>query len=255
MQSCSNKILKDIGRIHTYEEFLQTYNMAKKVGFKNISVDVMLGLPNQSLDDLQDTIQKVSKLNPKHISVYSLIVEDKTKLKDRVDNKEIKLPNEDIERKMYWNTKTELEKSGYIHYEISNFAKKRYESKHNLDCWEQKEYIGIGVAAHSYIDNIRYSNTESIEEYIEKNLKIIKQINEEQTKDSKMKEYILLGLRKIDGIKISDFKNKYIQNPLYIYRETLSKLVGEQLIEIDNDNIKLTNRGIDLANLVWREFV
>ena len=155
---------------------------------------------------------------------------------------------------MYWTVKKKLEEAGYVHYEISNFAKLGNESKHNLSCWNQEEYLGFGLAAHSYVDNIRYSNTIDFEEYFDfpENSKIIQ---EKQTQEDKQKEFMLLGLRKIEGIKISDFKNKFIDNPIYLYRESLNKLVTQGLIEIDIDSIKLTNRGIDLANLVWEEFV
>ena len=160
---------------------------------------------------------------------------------------------------MYWKVKEELENGEYVHYEISNFAKKGYESKHNLSCWNQEEYIGFGLAAHSYIDNKRYSNTEKLEEYIvgvDAHIDPkITTIHEIQTKEDKMKEYMLLGLRKIEGVRISDFKNKFIDNPIYLYRESLNKLVIQELVDIDIDNIKLTNKGIDLANLVWEEFV
>ena len=157
------------------------------------------------------------------------------------------------------NVKNTLELNGYKHYEISNFAKKGYESKHNMNCWNQMEYVGIGAAAHSYRDITRYSNTEDIKEYIknvqkgefEKNI-IIHEIQKEE--DSK-KEFMLLGLRKIDGIKISEFKNKFGDNPIYLYRNELKKLSDEKLIIIQDDNIRLSNKGIDLANLVWEEFV
>lgn len=167
------------------------------------------------------------------------------------------MPSEEIERKMYWKVKKELEKQGYIHYEISNFAKQGYESKHNMSCWNQEEYIGFGLAAHSYINNTRFSNTEKLEEYINVGTDDpqTRTIHEIQDKEAKMKEYMLLGLRKIEGVKISEFKNKFVDNPIYLYREILNKLVTEELIEIDIDNIKLTNKGIDLANLVWEEFV
>lgn len=169
------------------------------------------------------------------------------------------MPPEEIERKMYWTVKKELEKNGYIHYEVSNYAKQGYESKHNLSCWNQEEYIGFGLAAHSYINNTRYSNTKDLETYIVgvnvSSDPQIKTIHEVQSKEDKMKEYMLLGLRKIEGVKISEFKNKFVDNPIYLYREILNKLACEELIEIDIDNIKLTNKGIDLANLVWEEFV
>lgn len=257
LQSTDNNLLKQIGRIHTYEQFLDTYKLAKEVGFKNINVDLMLALPNQTIDILKDSLSKVIKLNLEHISVYSLILEEGTLLHKLVKNKKLTLPDEDTERNMYWLVKKELEENGYKHYEISNFAKSGYASKHNLNCWNQEEYIGFGLAAHSYINNTRYSNTENLQEYLnafEKNTNIVT-IHEKQETEDKQKEYMMLGLRKIDGIKISDFKNKFVQNPLYLFRKELNNLVSEELIEIDGDSIKLTNKGLDLANVVFSEFV
>ena len=259
LQTANDELLKQIGRIHNYEQFLETYKMAKKVGFKNINVDLMLGLPNQRIIDLKESLENVLKLAPKHISVYSLIVEDGTPIANKIENGKLKLPDEELERNMYWYVKNTLELNGYKHYEISNFAKKGYESKHNINCWNQMEYVGIGTAAHSYRDITRYSNTEDIKEYInnvqkgefEKN-RIIHEIQKEE--DSK-KEFMLLGLRKIDGLKISEFKNKFGDNPIYLYRNELKKLSDEKLIIIQDDNIRLSNKGIDLANLVWEEFV
>lgn len=259
LQSTHDRLLKELGRIHTYEDFLNTYNLARSVGFKNINVDLMLGLPNQSLQDLEESLKEIIKLNPEHISVYSLIIEEGTLFYKKLEMNEIVLPDDELERKMYWGTKKKLENAGYVHYEISNFAKPGFESKHNLSCWNQEEYIGIGVAAHSYTNDVRYSNIDSIEEYI-KNYEEDNEtdnfvFHEKQTKISKMKEFMMLELRKIQGIRIQDFKNKFGENPIYLYRKELEKLVNEELLEIDGDIIKLTNKGIDLANLVWEEFV
>ena len=254
LQSTDDDILRKIGRIHKYDDFLQTYNMAREVGFKNINVDLMLALPGQTVPKLKQGLKQIIALKPEHISLYSLILEEGTVLNKKVQNKEIELPDEDDERKMYWETKRILEEAGYIHYEISNFAKKGYESKHNLSCWNQEEYLGFGIAAHSYFNGERYSNTEDFDKYFE-HPEDSKIIHEKQTQEDKQREFMLLGLRKIEGVKISDFKNKFIDNPIYLYRESLSKLVTQGLIEIDIDSIKLTNRGIDLANLVWEEFV
>lgn len=258
LQSVDDKLLKTIGRIHSFSDFLETYRMAKEVGFTNINVDLMIGLPTQNLSDVKIAIEKTVKLSPNHISVYSLIVEEGTPIEEKINKKELFLPSEVLERKMYWTVKEELEKNGYIHYEISNFAKSGYESKHNSACWNQEEYIGFGLAAHSYINNTRYSNTEDIEEYIE-NIRYdkgdYKTIHEMQSREDKMKEYMLLALRKIEGVRISEFKKRFVDNPVYLYREELNKLVTQELIEIEDDNIKLTNKGIDLANLVWEEFV
>ena len=165
----------------------------------------------------------------------------------------LSLTNEVIERQMYWSADRILRQRGFKHYEISNYAKEGYESQHNLDCWKQKEYLGFGVAAHSYINKKRYSNVNSIEKYIKEQTNYT--VNEEQDKQAEMKEYMLLGLRKIEGIKISKFKEKFVENPIYIFKQELDKLVKEELIQVDNDNIKLTNKGIDLANLAWEEFV
>lgn len=259
LQSTNNRILKQIGRIHTYEQFLETYKLAKEAGFTNINVDLMLALPNQTLEDIQESVENVIKLKPTHISVYSLILEDGTALKKKVDDNVLTLPDDELERKMYWSVKNILERSGYIHYEISNFAKAGYESRHNKDCWEQKEYIGIGLAAHSYLNRTRFSNICNLQDYInnikngefEKNITI----HERQTIEDAKKEYMLLGLRKIEGVDIQEFKNRYIDNPIYVFHKELEKLVNEELVEIDLNKIRLTKKGLDLANLVWEEFV
>ena len=254
VQATNSDLLKIVGRIHSYSSFVNGYNLARSIGFKNINVDLMIGLPVQRLDDVEKDLERILSLKPEHISVYSLIVEEGTKIEEKLKKDELYLPSEEEERKMYWTVKKELENNGYIHYEISNFAKPGYESKHNVACWNQEEYIGFGLGAHSYFDNKRYSNTIDFEEYFDwpENSKII---HEKQNKNDKMKEYILLGLRKLEGVKISEFKNKFVDNPIYLYRQELNKLIKEDLLKIDNDNIKLTNKGIDLANLVWEEFI
>jgi oxygen-independent coproporphyrinogen-3 oxidase len=259
LQATNNKILKQIGRIHTYEEFLNTYNLARNVGFKNINIDLMIGLPNQTLNNIDESLENIINLNPEHISVYSLILEEGTTMQKLAEENKLNLPSDELERKMYWKTKNTLEQNGYIHYEISNFAKRGFESKHNYNCWCQEEYLGFGLAAHSYIENKRYCNTNDIETYI-KNIENSEfesniEICEIQTLEDKKKEYMLLGLRKIEGVNIQKFKNKFTDNPIYLYRKELEKLVQEDLIEIDLNNIKLTNKGLDLANLVWEEFV
>lgn len=259
LQSTKNNILKKIGRIHTYQEFLEIYKLARETGFKNINIDLMIGIPGQKIGDLKNTLQDIIKLEPEHISVYSLIIEENTPIEKMLENGEIKLPDEDLERNMYWYVKNTLELNGYNHYEISNFAKLGKESRHNLNCWNQEEYIGFGVAAHSYLNGIRFSNTINVEEYIqhiennrkEENI----QIEESQSLEDKKNEFMMLGFRKIQGVDIARFKEKFIDNPIFLYREKLNKLVEEGLIEVDLNHIKLTNKGIDLANLVFEEFV
>ena len=259
LQSTQNKILKNIGRIHTYEEFIITYAHAREAKFKNINVDLMINLPGQTLEDVKDSIKRIINLKPEHISVYSLIVEDNTPIKTLLEMHCLELASDEVERQMYWYVKETLEKHKYHQYEISNFAKEGHESKHNMDCWNQKEYIGVGLNASSFLDNKRYSNISALEQYItnieqnemNKNLILEETLNEE----SKMNEYMMLGLRKIAGVNIQEFKNTFNVNPIVRFCKPLEKLTKEGLVQIDENSIKLTNKGIDLANLVWEEFV
>ena len=258
VQSNSNTLLNDIGRIHSYEEFLSTYNLAREIGFNNINLDFIIGLPNQKDEDIDNLIKEIKRLSPEHISIYSLMIEENTKMYKDYRKNIINLPSEDIERQIYWKIKRNLENDGYLHYEISNFAKYGYESKHNLACWNQEEYIGFGVAAHSYTDGARYSNIANIDEYIDnfKNNKDIDNIifHEKQNNEMKMKEYMFLGFRKIKGVNIDQFYNKFKEDVFDVFSKELSKLIKIGLIEINDNYIKLTNRGLDLANLVFEEF-
>ena len=286
LQSTDEAILKEIGRIHNYNQFLDTYKWAGEAGFENINVDLMLGLPGQDIEILKNSLENVVNLKPepKHISVYSLIVEENTKIEQRIGSGELSLPDDEEERRQYHYMKNFLELNGYKHYEISNFAKPGFESKHNMNCWEQKQYVGFGVAAHSYLNGVRYANTTDLKEYLNvdkskknrnvesmenkiknenkigkenekvgfKNVRIIEEI---QNKLDMEKEFMMLGLRKLDGISISKFEQKFGENPIYLFRNELQKLVEEDLLEVDLDDIKLTSKGLDLANLVWEEFV
>ena len=259
LQSTKNKLLKEIGRVHNFEQFKQAYNNIKIAGFKNINIDLMIALPNQTLEDVEESLTEIMSLNPSHISVYSLILEDETKSFKEVKKGNLKLPDDELERKMYWNVKKSLEKNGFMQYEISNFSKPEKESKHNLNCWNQDEYLGIGVSAHSFFNNIRFSNTINLNDYIKniQNDKYTKNqtIHEILSLDERKKEFMILGLRKIKGIEIKKFKEKFGENPIYIFRNQINKLVNENLIEIDGDFIRLTNKGLDLANIVWEEFI
>ena len=272
LQCVQDRLLKIIGRIHNFEQFLETFKMAREVGFKNINVDLMIGLPEQNIEDIKQSIEKILELNPEHISVYSLIVEEGTKISKKIEEAFYQLPDEELERMEYSYVKNKLELAGYNHYEISNFAKEGFFSKHNLNCWKQEEYLGFGIAAHSYYDNIRFSNTIDLNKYlnakskdfeeanIENMIKLVKinslkEIHEVQSELDKKREYMLLGLRTLKGVSITEFKQKFIENPIYLFRKELEKLVNEELIEIDLDYIKLTRKGLDLANLVWEEFV
>ena len=259
MQSTNDKLLKQLGRVHDFEDFLETLRLANTIGFSNISADCMIGLPNQTIYDVEETLNVLINLRLTHISVYSLIVEPNTPLEKKINSGELKLPDEEIERYMYWFAKRKLEENGYLHYEISNFAKPLFRSKHNLDCWNQKEYKGFGVSASSYENEIRYTNISSIEKYVEnvQNGQFKKNyiVEEKQDRETMMKEYMLLGLRKITGVSINQFRKKVGTIPIFKYNKEITKLTNEGLIESNGINIRLTKKGLDLANLVWEEFV
>ena len=259
LQSANDKILKKIGRIHDYKQFEETFFYARKCGFKNINVDLMIGLPTQTIEDVKQTLEKIIQKNPEHISVYSLIIEEGTIIEKLINENKLQLPDEETERIMYWTVVNELKENGYNQYEISNFSKKTHESKHNTNCWKQKQYIGLGTSAHSYLNKKRYSNTNNIEEYIkniqENNISKNITIHEKQTEESTMNEYMLLGLRMIQGININEFKQKFKTDPTIKYKKILEKLQKENLIQITKTSIKLTKQGIDCGNIVWEEFI
>lgn len=259
LQSTNDKLLKQLGRVHDFEDFLETLRLANTIGFSNISADCMIGLPNQTIYDVEETLNVLINLRLTHISVYSLIVEPNTPLEKKINSGELKLPDEEIERYMYWFAKRKLEENGYLHYEISNFAKPLFRSKHNLDCWNQKEYKGFGVSASSYENGIRYTNISNIEKYVEnvQNGQFKKNyiVEEKQDRETMMKEYMLLGLRKITGVSINQFRKKFGTIPIFKYNKEITKLTNEGLIESNGINIRLTKKGLDLANLVWKEFV
>lgn len=252
LQSTQNRLLEMLGRIHQYEDFSKVYKQARECGFDNINVDLMLGLPTQRVEELKQSLKEVISLNPEHISLYSLILEEGTELEKLVSQKKLEMIPEELERQMYWETKKILEQNGYCHYEISNFAKPNFQSRHNLDCWNQEEYIGFGVSAHSYVDKKRFSNVDTVEEYLKKRPQIFQ---EQQTFEGQAKEYMMLGLRKIQGISISKFEQKFQIHPLFYFRFEISKLEEKGLLEVDLDEIRLTKKGLDLANLVFEEFV
>lgn len=229
------------------------------MGFENINSDLIIGIPNQTIYDVENALNTVIRLKIPHISVYSLIVEDGTKIEKMLKKGELKPVDDEIERYMYWFAKRKLEESRYVHYEISNFAKAGYYCRHNVDCWDQKEYLGFGVAASSYFNNERYTNIDCIEKYIEniknKEFDKNKKIEEIQNLKTQMNEYMMLGLRKIKGVDTKDFERKFKKDPFVVYKDQISKLLSEKLINVDLNKIWLSKKGLDFANIVWEEFV
>ena len=270
-------------------QFLESYDLARKAGFRNINVDLMSALPGQTLKSWQDTLQKVTALRPEHISAYSLIIEEGTPFYERfAEDERIReegghprlLPEEDVERQMYELTETFLHTKGYERYEISNYAKPGYECRHNCGYWTRKDYLGLGLGASSLVEHQRFQNTSELKTYLEQEYspqcegqheRIAETIQlQEETgltqtghhihietldKKSEMEEFMFLGLRLMAGISRQQFEKKFQVTLNSVYGEVLRKLKGEQLIEEVAGYVRLTEHGIDVSNYVLAEFL
>lgn len=257
VQSIEDDILKDIGRVHDMDDFLNTYNLLKEVGFSNINTDIMFNLPNQSIENVLDTLNKMISLNILHISFYSLSIEEGTNFYKRYNEGKLNISDEDVERKMYHKGIELLEKNDIYQYEISNFAKKDYECKHNLYYWKLKPYLGLGISAHSNMFSKRWGNTKNYIEYKESilNDKFPVDYTEDIDIETEMIEYIILGLRLNEGISKSEFKEKYGLDLEERFKDALIKNEKYNLIKNKKDKFYLTKKGLDLSNRVFSEFI
>lgn len=257
LQSTKDDILKEIGRIHNYEEFKNNYFLARDMGFDNINIDLMFGLPNQSSEDFKESLERIVKLDPEHISAYSLIIEEETHFYDLYNQDKLNLPNEDQERDMYLSAKKILSKHGYHQYEISNYAKEEKECFHNKIYWKCNEYLGLGVSASSFVNEKRIKNIDDIEDYIKKinkNEEIVETIHINNTEDD-MEEFIFMGLRMTEGIKLSEFEKRFNRNIHNVYGEVIKKNIKKELLACDSGKLYLTSRGIELSNYVMSDFI
>lgn len=257
LQVTQDHHLKYIGRIHTYEQFEKNYKDAIEVGINNINVDLMYSLPNQSFDEWKETLNKIINLNPSHISAYSLILEEGTKFYDMYLNKEFELNDEEVDINIYNYTIDTLYKNGYHQYEISNYAKEGYECKHNIVYWKCDNYLGLGPGASGYINNYRYSNICDIKGY-NKCLEYDKRPIEEKnilSKKDEMEEFIFMGLRMNKGINLDEFYKRFNIDFKHRYNDILGKLKNLNLIIEQNNNIILTQRGREISNTVFVEFI
>ena len=242
LQSVRNEELKVLGRIHTFEDFLHTYEMARREGFGNINIDLMSGIPFQTLDGWKESLEKVAGLGPEHISAYSLIIEEGTPFYERYRDArhEEELPDEETERQMYHYTREILGAYGYRRYEISNYAKEGFECRHNLGYWNRTEYLGIGTGAASLIGSRRWSEGEEPEEL---------------SRENQMEEYMFLGLRKMEGVTKSGFLKEFGCTMESKYSRVLKRMYAEGLMEEAGDYVRLTDQGIDISNYVMSEFL
>lgn len=304
LQSANDRELKALGRIHNYKQFLQTYEDARTAGFTNINIDLMSALPGQTLASYEDTLQKVLALKPEHISAYSLIIEAGTPFYERYGeeascdltaevNKDLQseqaasiylpLPDEDTERRMYHRTNTLLQKAGYARYEISNFAKKGYECRHNLTYWTGIDYIGFGIGAASYFQGTRYKNTVDIRRYEEALVQKPSEADgtvlqdgtvrlecrcsfmpgavswheeiQQLSVEEKMEEFMFLGLRLKKGVSERDFYDKFGKTIEDVYPDVLNRLMEEGVLLRKNGRVYLSKKGTDVANYAMAQFL
>ena len=261
LQSAHNNDLKELGRIHTFEEFAENYKLAREVGFDNINVDLMSGLINQSFEKFVDTLNQVANLNPEHISVYSLIIEEGTPLYDyvqKMDENGIDVrPSEDVDREIYRATKQILAGFGYDRYEISNYAKAGFECKHNVGYWTGASYIGFGIGAASYINYgdkaIRYKNTESLKEYLDDFT--VKKDMDSLNVDDMMSEYMILGFRMCKGISKRYFFEKFNVSLEDKYGKVIDKYLSDGFLIEKEDRVFLSEKGIDVSNYILCDFM
>lgn len=260
LQSVNNEELKMLGRIHTYEEFLESYWLARECGFENINIDLISAIPKQTLKSWEETLTKVIQLDPEHISAYSLIIEEGTpfaKIYGEGCAGEKELPSEEEEREIYQRTEVLLGEAGYHRYEISNYAKDGKECRHNLGYWERKEYLGIGLGASSLINNMRFHNIEDLTSYIQnsESLEKIQCERETLSETEQMEEFIFLGFRKMQGISENEFAEIFGQSIQACYGANIERLKQEGLLLEENGFLKLTKQGIDISNYVFAELL
>ena len=244
LQSTDAEELKKLGRIHTWEKFLESFELARKAGFSNINVDLMSALPGQTVESWEKTLKQVIALNPEHVSAYSLIIEEGTPFYEKYEDHPELLPPEEEERQMYHDTKKILHEHGYERYEISNYARAGYACRHNLGYWERREYKGFGLGSASLLENRRYTNTCELKQYLQGR---IRGTEEELSEQDIREETFFLGLRKMEGIDPGPYRAHY--------EKLLEKLQMQQLLEEKNGRISLTEYGIDISNYVLAQFL
>ena len=252
VQSFNDNELEAVGRIHRSKSAYDTVVSLHNEGFSNISIDLMESLPYQTAHSFKHSLEVAMSLPISHISVYSLIIEDGTPIKEKYDNGIYALPDEDSDRDLYKYTGEYLKQNGFSRYEISNYAKAGFESKHNLKYWNCDEYIGIGLGAHSYIDGVRSYNTSVLDEYISGITTVDENI---LTKNDKMGEFMMLGLRKAEGVDKNEFYRRFDVYPDEIWKSQLDKFIALKLMKEENGGYSLTQRGIDISNSIMCEFL
>ena len=257
VQSFDQELLKKIGRTHSNEHVYNTIELAKEIGFTNISIDLMYGLPGQTMEQWKDTLNKAMALNLPHYSAYSLIVEPKTIFYIQYAKGKLALPSEDLEAEMYDVLMKTMEAHNKMQYEISNFSEPGYESIHNKIYWDNEECAGFGAGAHGYLQGIRYSNHGPIKKYIETVQSGTRPIVHYHTvtAEERLEEQMFLGLREVEGVPHHDFEYKFNHSIQEIYAKQIEKLVKEGLLDVDKNGVRLTRKGRFVGNEVFQQFL
>ena len=262
LQSASDAELRELGRIHTYEDFLRSYDLIRKKGFSNVNIDLMAALPGQTLKSYEQTLRRVLTLKPEHISAYSLIIEEGTPFYEKYEADELlrekgekpqMLPSEETERLMYERTKELLLAHGYERYEISNYARRGYACRHNIGYWRRENYLGFGLGSASLLENERFHNTTDLTDYLGGDYLAYEQ--EKLDKKSQMEEFMFLGLRMTEGISTECFRQTFGLTVELVYGPVLEQQIADQLLRKEDGRIFLTERGLDVSNYVMAQFL
>ena len=257
VQAWQNRLLKELGRIHTIEGFLENYQAVREAGFENVNVDLMFALPHQTMADWQETVKNITALRPEHISAYSLIIEEGTPFFDRYEKGLLEPASEELDREMYHWAVDYLAEMGYEQYEISNFAKKGRQSRHNRIYWQAEEYLGMGLGSHSYMEGTRFHNRYDLQGYIaaKGDVSLSKEEVEVITETDALAEFMFLGLRLTEGVSFDRFRTRFGRELYEIYGTQVRELTDVGLLAEDATGIRLTRRGIDVSNVVFEKFL
>lgn len=272
LQSTNDMELKTLGRIHSYEDFFNTYTWCREAGFQNINVDLMAALPYQTVESYTTGLRKIIRLAPEHISAYSLILEEGTPFYQKYNSGCYPLPDEEQERLMYRETEQILSQAGYERYEISNYAKKGYACRHNLVYWQGGDYLGLGLGSSSYMDGVRFHNTTDLNTYVNQGAYV--EDREELSVQAKMEEFMFLGLRVMAGVSGTEFEKRFGKTMEDVYGDVLRKHEEEGLLQIERkedrkeaaaaepakgktniEKVMLTTNGVDVSNYVFADFL
>lgn len=250
-QAAQEPLLRMLGRIHTWDQVVSSVRLAQNAGFRSINLDLMLGLPTQTVRDVRESLSAALALAPTHLSCYGLIVEEGTRMKSMVDSGAWTLPDEDAERDMYETCRETLARHGFLQYEISNFALPGFACRHNIDCWRRKEYLGLGSAACGFLGNVRYQNPPSLSDY----LAGAPETETVLTPQDARFESVMLGLRLTEGVSEEDFYHMHGVTLRDAFGEKLKKPLRQGLVVLENGRLRLTRRGMDVQNSVLVELL